>query len=161
MIRFVRADDAEQICAIYNHYIQHAIATFEVEPVTIEDMQQRIGAASRDRPWFVYELNDRLAGYAYASIFQSRCAYRHSLETTVYLSHNAVGHGVGTELYGHLIDDIRTRNIHSLLAAIALPNEPSVALHEKLGFEKVGQFREVGWKFDRWIDVGYWELIFD
>jgi phosphinothricin acetyltransferase len=161
MIRFVSSGDAERICAIYNHYIEHATATFEVEPVAIEDMQERIAAASRDRPWFVYELDTGLAGYAYASPWQSRCAYRFSLETTVYLSPDAVGRGVGTELYRHLIDDIRAQNIHSLLAAIALPNDASVALHEKLGFEKVGQFREVGWKFDQWIDVGYWELIFD
>lgn len=161
MIRFVRADDAERICAIYNHYVEHEIATFEAEPVPVQDMRERISAASEERPWFVYEVDDTVAGYAYSSAWQSRCAYRFSLETTVYLSHEHLGRGIGTELYRYLIDAIRNQKIHSLIAAIALPNHASVALHEKLGFEKIGHFREVGWKFDQWIDVGYWELIFD
>lgn len=160
MIRFVTVDDAESICAIYNHHIENSIATFEEDAVAVSDMQDRIRNASEAKPWFVYESDDGLAGYAYASAWQSRCAYRFSLETTVYLSRDHMGRGVGTELYGHLIADIRARNMHSLIAAIALPNEASVALHEKFGFEKVGQFKEVGWKFDQWIDVGYWELIF-
>jgi phosphinothricin acetyltransferase len=69
--------------------------------------------------------------------------------------------GIGTDLYGYLIEEIRKKNFHSLIAAIALPNDASIVFHEKLGFKKVGQFVEVGWKFDRWIDVGYWELLFD
>ena len=161
MIRFATVDDAAGVCEIYNHYIEHSHATFEEEAVPVPDMQERISGASEEKPWYVYESDGGLAGFAYASAWQSRCAYRYSLETTVYLSPNHLGHGIGSELYGHLIAEIGKRNMHSLIAAIALPNEASVALHEKFGFEKVGQFREVGWKFDRWIDVGYWELIFD
>jgi len=161
MIRSATLDDAEKICAIYNHYIENSIATFEEESVAVGDMRDRIAEASAERPWFVYDLDDGLAGFAYASPWKSRCAYRFSLETTVYLSPDHLGRGIGTDLYGHLIEAIRKKNIHSLIAAIALPNEGSIALHEKLGFEKVGQFLEVGWKFDHWIDVGYWELIFD
>jgi L-amino acid N-acyltransferase YncA len=161
MIRFATVDDAERICVIYNHYIDNSIATFEEESVAVSDMQDRVGDASEEQPWFVYELDNGLAGFAYASPWKSRCAYRFSLETTVYLSRDHLGQGIGTELYRHLIEAIRTKNIHSLIAAIALPNEASIALHENLGFKKVGQFLEVGWKFDHWIDVGYWELIFD
>ena len=160
MIRFVTANDAENICAIYNYYIENSISTFEEDAVAVSDMQSRIGDASEDRPWFVYEVDSGLAGFAYASPWKSRCAYRFSLETTVYLSSAHLGRGVGTALYSHLIEEIRKNNIHSLIAAIALPNDSSIALHEKLGFEKVGQFLEVGWKFDHWIDVGYWELIY-
>jgi L-amino acid N-acyltransferase YncA len=160
MIRFVTVNDAENICAIYNHYIENSIATFEVDAVAVSDMQSRIGDASAQRPWFVYERDHGLAGFAYASVWKSRCAYRFSLETTVYLSPDHLGRSIGTALYAHLIEDIRKMNIHSLIASIALPNDASIALHEKLGFEKVGQFKEVGWKFDQWIDVGYWELIY-
>lgn len=160
MIRSATTGDAVGVCAIYNHYIENAIATFEEQAVELDDMRDRIAVASEEKPWFVYEVDGAIAGYAYASAWQSRCAYRFSLETTVYLSHEHLGRGIGTELYSHLIDAVRKNGIHSLLAAIAMPNPASVALHENLGFEKVGQFREVGWKFDQWIDVGYWELIF-
>ena len=161
MIRFATVDDAERICAIYNHYIENSIATFEEETVAVSDMRDRVGDASEERPWLVYELDDGLAGFAYASPWKSRCAYRYSLETTVYLSRDHLGqrnwHGIiSASDRSHTI-----KNIHSLIAAIALPNEASIALHENLGFKKVGQFLEVGWKFDHWIDVGYWELIFD
>lgn len=81
------------------------------------------------------------------------------METTVYIDKDAIGRGLGTKLYTALIDALRSTRIHSLIGGIALPNEGSVTLHEKLGFVKIGQFKEVGWKFDRWIDVGYWELI--
>ena len=161
MIRFVTANDADRICAIYNHYIENSIATFEEENVTASDMRDRVGDATDARPWFVYDLDDEIAGFAYASPWKSRCSYRFSLETTVYLSPDHFGQGIGTDLYGHLIEAIRKKNIHSLIGAIALPNDGSIALHEKLGFRKVGQFVEVGWKFDHWIDVGYWELILD
>jgi phosphinothricin acetyltransferase len=161
MIRLATVDDAESICAIYNHYVENSIATFEEENVAVGDMQDRIRDASEERPWFVQDLDGSLAGFAYASPWKSRCAYRFSLETTVYLSRDHLGQGIGTVLYGHLIEEIRRKNIHSLIAGIALPNEASIALHEKLGFEKVGQFVEVGWKFGHWIDVGYWELVFE
>lgn len=161
MIRSATADDADGVCAIYNHYIEKSIATFEEEPVAVGEMQARIAAASAQCPWLVYEFDAGLAGFAYASAWKSRCAYRFSLETTVYLSVDHLGRGIGTDLYGHLIEAIRQQQMHSLIAGIALPNDASIALHEKLGFVKVGQFLEVGWKFDHWIDVGYWELLFD
>ena len=101
----------------------------------------------------------QVVGYAYASRWKSRCAYRYSVETTVYLSSAATGKGFGSLLYEHLIAELRQRSIHSLIGGIALPNNASVSLHEKLGFEKVAHFKEVGWKFNQWIDVGYWELI--
>lgn len=152
-------DDGERICAIYNHYIENSIATFEEESVAVSDMRGRIEDANEERPWLVYEVDKVVAGFAYASPWKSRCAYRYSLETTVYLSHDHLGQGIGTALYAQLIEAIKTKKIHSLIAAIALPNEGSIALHEKLDFKKVGQFVEVGWKFDHWIDVDYWELL--
>ncbi|MGI9288912.1 MAG: arsinothricin resistance N-acetyltransferase ArsN1 family B [Pseudomonadales bacterium] len=161
MIRTVIAEDASNLCAIYNHYIQNTTVTFEEESVTAATMEQRIAEVSVQHPWLVCDLEGELAGYAYASPWKSRCAYRFSVETTVYLSPNHFGEGIGTGLYESLIEDLKLTDMHSLIAGIALPNEASIALHEKLGFEKIGQFNEVGRKFDQWIDVGYWELIFN
>lgn len=159
MIRSVEPGDAESICDIYNHYIVHTAVTFEEQPVPVLDMQERIEEMAAALPWLVYEEDDQLLGYAYASEWKSRCAYRYSVESTVYLAPDSTGQGIGSQLYAALIAILGDRDLHSVLAGITLPNPASVTLHEKLGFEQVGQFKEVGRKFDRWIDVGYWELI--
>jgi phosphinothricin acetyltransferase len=160
MIRNIRPEDAAQICEIYNYYIENSIVTFEETPVTSEEMKSRIIKNTSKHPWIVYKKGDNILGYAYASDWKSRCAYKHSVETTVYLRQEAQGNGIGTILYKELIKLLKDKNLHAAIGGIALPNEASIALHEKLGFEKIGQFREVGYKFNNWIDVGYWELIF-
>jgi phosphinothricin acetyltransferase len=81
------------------------------------------------------------------------------VESTIYLRPDAAGRGLGTKLYSSLLAELRDRQLHVAIGGIALPNAASVALHEKLGFEKVAHFRQVGNKFDRWVDVGYWQLI--
>lgn len=159
MIRFVKPEDASQLCDIYNHYIENSIVTFEIDIVTKQMMTDRIESASDKYPWLVRELDGELSGFAYASPWKSRCAYRFSVETTVYLTPSQIGKGIGTSLYENLERALRKTSCHSLIAAIALPNNACIALHEKLGFEKIGQFKEVGWKFNKWIDVGYWELL--
>ncbi|MEX2132157.1 MAG: arsinothricin resistance N-acetyltransferase ArsN1 family B [Pseudohongiellaceae bacterium] len=160
-IRQVMSQDAQQICSIYNWYIENTTITFEESAVTEEQMQQRIQGASSQRPWLVLQDRDRILGYAYASEWKSRCSYRYSVETTVYIDKDCRGKGIGPMLYEKLILALRETGIHALIAGIALPNDHSVALHEKLGFEKVAQFRQVGWKFNQWIDVGYWQLTLD
>ena len=159
MIRPATKADAQAICNIYNPYVSDTIITFEEEIVSVEEMTQRIHEMISSLPWLVIEDEGQVVGYAYASRWKSRCAYRFSVETTVYLSSAATGKGFGSLLYEHLIADLRQRSIHSLIGGIALPNPASVSLHEKFGFEKVAHFKEVGWKFNQWIDVGYWELI--
>ena len=159
MIRPVTETDAATICNIYNPYVSDTIITFEEEPVSIEEMTERIRETIPTLPWIVIEDEGRVVGYAYASRWKSRCAYRYSVETTVYLSSGATGKGFGSLLYEQLLADLRQRSIHSLIGGIALPNAASVSLHEKFGFEKVAHFKEVGWKFNQWIDVGYWELV--
>lgn len=159
MIRNVSTDDADQICDIYNYYVLNTIITFEETPVSNEEMKSRIEKTTGKLPWIVYEENKQVIGYAYASEWKSRCAYKHSLETTVYLKQGQGGNGIGSLLYKELISSLKAKNYHAAIGGISLPNEASIALHEKFGFEKIGQFREVGFKFDRWIDVGYWELI--
>ena len=99
-----------------------------------------------------------LMGYAYATPWRVRSAYRFSVESSVYVSPDHPRKGVGTRLYRQLIDELRARGLHMVIGGIAQPNEASVALHEAMGFKKVAHFSEVGMKFGRWIDVGYWEL---
>jgi L-amino acid N-acyltransferase YncA len=148
-----------QICGIYNHYVRETVVTFEETPVAEHEMAQRIVDVTARLPWFVWEQGGAIQGYAYATAWKPRSAYRHSVESTVYLAPAATGRGIGTELYRALIDDLRGRHAHCVVGGIALPNVPSVALHEKLGFKRVGQFGEIGWKFGQWVDVGYWQLV--
>jgi len=160
MIRSVCSGDAGAIAAIYNHYVAHTIITFEEEPVDDGTMAQRIADVTESYPWLVDEEGGRIRGYAYATRWRPRASYRFSTESTVYLAPGEVGRGIGTELYRTLLDRLAATGLHCVLGGIALPNAASVALHEKLGFEKVGHLRAVGRKFDQWIDVGYWQKVF-
>ncbi len=159
-IRPAAARDAETIARIYNHYVLATDITFEEVPVAPDEMESRIREVeAASLPWFVAENGTgAVAGYAYASKWKSRCAYRYSTEVTVYVDSAAHGRGAGTSLYSHLVPALRVRDVHVLLAGIALPNDASVAIHEKFGFEKVAHLKEVGFKFEKWIDVGYWQL---
>ena len=159
MIRPATISDADAIARIYNHYINETVVSFEEKPVSAEEMRARMEGVLSALPWIVAEEEGVVAGYAYAGKWHGRSAYRYSVESTVYLDHRRVGKGIGSQLYKVLLDDLRARSIHVVIGGIALPNEASVRLHEKLGFKKAAHYREVGWKFDRWIDVGYWELL--
>lgn len=159
MIRVATSSDAPAIAAIYNWYIAQSVCTFEEEQLSAEQIGQRIASADASKPWLVLEEEGAVLGYAYASIWKARAAYDRSREVTVYLRRDATGNGRGRQLYQHLIDELRNKPIHSLIASIALPNASSVALHESLGFTKAGQFSEVGYKFGEFVDVGYWQLI--
>jgi phosphinothricin acetyltransferase len=154
--------DAAAICRIYNHYVSATVITFEEEPVTEAEMARRVvEVTSRPLPWLVAEAARDVLGYAYATPWRPRSAYRFSVESTVYLDPVATGRGVGRQLYEALLSELRTRGVHCVIGGIALPNPASVGLHERMGFTKVGHLEEVGWKRDRWVDVGYWELRFE
>ncbi len=159
MIRQVLAADAGAIAAIYNHYIQETAVTFEETPVTASDILKRIAKIQHAQlPWLVAEENSTLMGYAYATPWSERSAYRYSVETTVYVSRTAVANGWGTSLYNALFTELRNNSIHVAIGGITLPNPASIALHEKLGMTKVAHFKEVGYKFGKWLDVGYWQV---
>ena len=159
-IRPAEQRDAAAIAAIYNHYVATTCITFETEPVSDEEMGARIDEThASNLPWLIAEENGAVLGYAYASKWKGRCAYRYSAESTVYLDAASKGKGFGKALYAALIDALRGRGLHAVIGGIALPNDASIALHERLGFEKVAQFKQVGFKQDRWIDVGYWQLL--
>jgi len=158
-IRLATAADAEAISTIYNHYIATTTISFEEQPVTATDMVQRIAdVAAAKLPWLVLLEGDTLIGYVYATKWRARAAYRFAVETSVYLDPQHAGKGAGTMLYEALLAELRQRELHLAIGGIAQPNEASVRLHERLGFEKVAHFSEVGLKFGRWIDVGYWQL---
>ncbi len=159
MIRPVRPSDAEAICRIYNHYVLHTIVSFEEEAVAPEEMARRIaGVAAAGLPWLVLEEEGLLIGYAYATPWKTRRGYRYAVESSVYLEAPAGGKGYGSRLYAELLAELRSRPLRTVIGGIALPNEASVGLHEKLGFRKVAHFERVGWKCETWVDVGYWQL---
>ena len=161
MTRHVKISDAEQICTIYNHYVTNTTATFEEDEVTEEEMKTRIKQTTRRFPWLVYEVANELKGYAYATDWKSRTAYRYSAETTVYVKSDERGKGIGFNLYQQLISEMKALSYQSLVGGIALPNNSSIALHEKLNFMKVAHFQQIGFKLNQWIDVGYWQLLLD
>ena len=158
-LRDATAADAAAIAAIYNHYVETTAISFEEDPVTDATMQERIAGVQQDGlPWLVAVRDGKVAGYAYATKWRVRAAYRFSVESSVYLDKDCAGKGVGSAIYAALISRLRDAGRHLCIGGIALPNDASVALHEKMRFTKVGQFTEVGLKFGRWLDVGYWEL---
>jgi phosphinothricin acetyltransferase len=160
MIRSATTADAAAICEIYNHYILNTIVNFEEEALDANAMSMRIEEVQQRFPWLVYiSASGKVLGYAYSTAWRSRCGYRKSVETSVYLDKNAQGQGIGTALYAALLEKLAELKVHAIIGGIALPNETSVRLHEKFGFEKVAHFKEVGFKFNQWIDVGYWEKI--
>ena len=159
MLRQCTPTDAAQICDVYNYYVRETVVTFEEVPVLEVDMARRIADLTAHLPWLVWEVNGAILGYAYATPWKVRAAYRHSVESSIYLAQQAMRQGLGSRLYTALISDLRQRGLHCVIGGAALPNPASVALHEKLGFSKVAELREVGFKFGRWIDVAYWELM--
>jgi phosphinothricin acetyltransferase len=158
VIRSASADDASGIADIYNHYVSKTVITFEENEVIAAVMARRIEEVqSEGLPWLVAIRKSTISGYAYATKWRTRPAYRFSAEVTVYVDPSCGRLGIGSRLYEELFSRLQARGIHAVMGGIALPNEASVALHEKFGFCKVAHFKEVGFKFNRWIDVGYWQ----
>ena len=159
MIRPASQDDAQRITDIYNHYVLNSTITFEEAAVSPLEISSRLQAIeSRGLPWLVSEEDGVIMGFAYASTWKTRHAYRFTVEVTIYLAQDATSSGRGSDLYQSLFNQLRALPVHAAVACIALPNLHSVALHEKFGMEKVAHFNEVGFKFDRWLDVGYWQV---
>ena len=158
-IRSITLNDAAAVCDIYNYYVRDTVITFEEEPVSIQEMKNRIRNITAGYPWVVLEESGEVLGYAYAAQFKARVSYRYSAEITIYLKKGQERKGLGTRLMSSLVDEMRKTDINALVSCITLPNEGSAAIHEKFGFAKIAHFKEVGFKFDKWLDVGYCELI--
>lgn len=158
MIRAVTPHDVPALCAIYNHYVMHTVVSFEEEAVTETDFAARIAKVQQcELPWLVAEHDGDVIGYAYASRWKERSAYRYCVEVSVYLAPMHTGKGGGTALYEALFVALRNTPMRVVIGGIALPNAASVALHEKFGMRKVSHYPQVGYKFGQWIDVAYWQ----
>lgn len=158
-IREVTATDIDAIVRIYNPYIENTTISFEEEPVTNEIMQQRVEQLSSiGLPWLVAEQDGEVLGYAYASQWKPRSAYRFTVEPTIYLAPQAKGKGVGRVLFTELFNRLKAQGIKNAISVIALPNPSSIGIHEAMGFKKVGEFANIGVKFGKQVSVGYWQL---
>lgn len=161
MIRNAYQHDGAAIAKIYNHYVATSIATFEETPVSSVQMALRIAAIQeRDLPWLVY-LNEQqeVVGYAYASPWKERSAYRHSVEVSVYLANDYTAKGIASQLYEALFAALKRIDVRAVIAGISMPNPNSVKLHEKFNMTQVARFDQVGFKFNQWISVGYWQCV--
>lgn len=158
IIRSACSTDAGAIAAIYNEYILHSVITFDTEPVTEADMRSLILNIAKNHPCLVYEEDGVVKGYCYAHTWKTKAAYRATWETTLYLSKDVQGRGIGTCLMTRLIAESRRFGCRALIACITEGNEASERLHLKLGFQKVSHFRKVGMKSGRLLDVVDYEL---
>jgi phosphinothricin acetyltransferase len=154
-IRLASADDAVAIAGIYRPYVEHSRISFETEAPNAGEIVQRM--TNPIHPWLVAEDDGRVIGYASTSPMRNRAAYRWSVETGIYLAGDAQGRGIGRQLLQAHLDLLERQGFVTAIAGISLPNEASVALHEKLGFTLSGIERGVGFKFDEWVDVGRWQ----
>ncbi len=161
-IRPAQEHDCAALADIYNHYIAHTVSTFDEQLLPALEFASRLALAQeRALPWFVTEIDGALAGFACANPWKAKSAYRFVVETSVYLAPEQTGRGLGEALYRRLFAELAGGPVRQAVACISLPNPASVALHERLGFRAVGRFERVGFKFERWIDVGYWQLELD
>ncbi len=153
MIRYVTLRDVKRITEIYNDYIINTTISFEVKPLTEDEMRNRIESVLAHGPFLVWEEDGEIAGYCYAHPWKERAAYHNTLETTVYLAPQYFRRGIGSQLMHELINQCKVDNIKVLIACITANNEASIKMHEALGFKQVSYFSQVGEKFGQWLDV--------
>lgn len=161
VLRDATPADLPEIAGLYGRECLTGTATFELVPPSLAEMTARFQAVARhDLPWLVAEVDGRFAGYAYLSPFRPRPAYRYGVEGSIYVHEDARGHGVGRALLSALINRARARGLRHVIAAISdsASSAASIALHRALGFADAGVYRQVGWKFDRWLDVTLMQL---
>lgn len=158
LIREATLADAAPIQAIYAAIVRDTVISFDIEPPTVGEMEERMCAVQQRFPWLVCELDSEVAGYVYASPHHERAAYQWSANVSVYIHENYRRHGIGRALYTSLFALLRLQGIYNAYAGVTLPNPGSVGLHESMGFEPVGIYKHVGYKFGAWHDVGWWSL---
>jgi phosphinothricin acetyltransferase len=157
LIRLAAAEDAAGVLAIYAPIVQLTSISFEISVPTVDEMSDRIVDRQPTHPFLVAEGPEGILGYAYAGRFNPRAAYGWTVETSVYVADDAQGQGVGRALYAALLDVLTLQGFRQAVGIIALPNDASVALHERFGFRQVGTFEAVGWKFGAWHDVVWYQ----
>lgn len=151
--------DVPAITAIYRHYVEETVITFETEPPSEAAMAERFGKLlDLKHPLIIAEGETGVLGYAYASFYRPRAAYRFTCEDSIYLSRDAVGQGIGGRLLARLIEESRAAGFRQMIAVITAERANSIRLHEKAGFRHVGRYEAVGYKFDRWLDIVHLQL---
>lgn len=158
-IRSARFDDLPAMLEISNWAALNTPANFAIEPETLDSWEADFLETHERYPWLVAVLESAIVGFAKASPWNGRCAYNWSAEVTVYVHPDLHGRSIGTALYDTFIPLLKAQGYRTLLGGITQPNGASVRLHESFGFRRVALFERIGWKFERWHDVGYWELI--
>jgi phosphinothricin acetyltransferase len=150
--------DAPACAAIYAPYVRDTPISLEEEVPSTRELAERIETTTRTHPWFVAEDETELIGYAYATRHRERACYRWATDVTVYVAPQSQRRGTGRALYQALFEALAHQGFRIACAGITLPNQASVGLHEALGFQPVGVYRNIGWKFGAWYDVGWWQL---
>ena len=151
-IRPAIREDLPAVKAIYDEYVASSIATFDMVPPPLASWEEKVGC-------MYVAVDAQVVGFAYAGTYRPRPAYDGTVETTIYLATEAGGRGIGRALYGALFERLDSEGVHTSIAVIALPNDASVALHRSFGFVEAGVLREVGHKFDRWIDTAFYQRL--
>jgi phosphinothricin acetyltransferase len=159
VVRIASQRDLAALTEIYNHYVIHTTITFDLDPFTVEGRQDWFDAHVIDprHRLFVAEEGGRVVGYASTSRFRQKAAYDTTVEASVYCSPTAVGRGIGRALYQTLFESVAGEDINRIVAGVTLPNDASIALHRRFGFEPVGTFSANGRKFGRYWDVAWFE----
>lgn len=158
-IRLAAPADAAGILAIYAPYIENSSFTFETDTPSEEAFSERIVTYLQQWPWLVCEINGKIAGYAYGAKYRERTAYQWCVESSVYIHDDYQNSGVGKVLYTALFAILKRQGYRNVYAVINLPNDKSVAFHEKMGFTHFATFEKVGYKLGRWKNVGWWQLV--
>lgn len=159
LVRLATAADSQAILDIYAPYIEHTSFTFETETPSVQAFAERIESYLEYWPWLVYEIDGTIAGYAYASKYRERTGYQWCVECSVYIHDNFFKSGIATALYTELFRILKEQGYHNVYAVINLPNDRSVAFHEKMGFQFFAEYKNVGYKLGKWKTVGWWQLI--
>ncbi|OON99310.1 MAG: hypothetical protein ATN35_13220 [Epulopiscium sp. Nele67-Bin004] len=159
MIRFIEKKDIEAVYNIYKYYILNTSITFEITVPTLDDFIQRVNNIAKTHPYIVYEVDNNIVGYAYASRYGVREAFNWSVESTVYLDNNCKGNGIGSRLYTILLKLLEIQGFHTTYALITSSNQKSAVFHQQLGFEHITTMKKIGYKFDEWHDINYYSLI--
>ena len=159
-IREVQESDIQNLLNIYRPYVENTAISFETKVSSIDEFHQKITICLKNFPWLVAEKDGAIVGYAYAGKFRTRNAYNWSVESSVYVSKELQRQGIGKKLYHKLFEILKSQGIVNVFAGITLPDIGSIHLHESLGFKKIGIYKKVGFKFEKWWDVGWWQLEF-
>jgi phosphinothricin acetyltransferase len=157
-IRLIKPEDTQAVLTIYAPYITDAVISFEYEVPSVNEFAERISTITKEYPWLVCEYNKEIIGYVYSSKHRTRTAYQWSAECTVYLAAGFHRLGLARILYQALFDILKLQNIINVYAGITVPNVKSEEFHKAMGFYMIGTYKNVGYKFNKWHDVAWFQL---